>query len=318
MSLEKQPRVPLAFLPTPIQTLLRLTQQMQGPKLLIKRDDHTGLAFGGNKTRKLEYLFGDALQHDIDTVVTAGAVQSNHCRQTAAAAAQLGLRCELLLNGKAPEIAGGNVLLNALLGAKLHWKQESDVHDLEQLAERVRISGHKPYVIPYGGSNAIGTLGYVDAMREFLQQHTPVTHIVLASCSGATHAGLVVGAREFGFSGTILGISVDAQDLFEGQLAQLANRTAERLGWKHVFAPYDFTVNYDYAVGYGVIDELEQSAVRLLASQEGILLDPIYSGRAFGGLLDLLRKGCFSASDTILFWHTGGAPALFAYAEKMQ
>jgi L-cysteate sulfo-lyase len=323
MSLEQQARVALAFLPTPVQELPRLTYQLKGPRVLIKRDDQTGLAFGGNKTRKLEFLLGDALKHDIDTVITAGAIQSNHCRQTAAAAAQLGLHCELLLNAKAPETFEGNVLLDNLLGAHIHWQtEEGSPADLEELAKRVRSSGHKPYIIPYGGSNSIGALGYVNAMREFMQQQKtlqrPVTHIVFASCSGATHVGLVIGAQMVGFSGEILAISVDYNTSkkiqFQQELADLGNATANNLGLNQTYTGEDFKVNYDYATGYAVVDELEREGIYILAGQEGILVDPVYSGRAFGALLDLIRKGYFSETDTVLFWHTGGSPALFPYA----
>ncbi|HEY2810598.1 MAG TPA: D-cysteine desulfhydrase family protein [Rhabdochlamydiaceae bacterium] len=323
MLLDQQPRVPLAFLPTPIQELNRLTKKCKGLRLWIKRDDQTGLALGGNKTRKLEYLLGDALQQDIDTLVTGGAVQSNHCRQTAAAAAQMGLRCELLLHGASPSLWEGNVLLNKLLGAHVHFKEDPGAPaSLKELGQRVHAAGHKPYVIPYGGHNVFGAMGYVNAMRELMQQQKekehPITHIIFASCSGATHIGLQIGARWMRFAGKIMGISImhtvaDSEE-FQKELADLATATALKLGMRETFGSEDFLVNYDYATGYGVVGELEKNAVHLLAKEEGILLDPIYSGRAFGGLLYMMEKGYFTSSDTILFWHTGGSPALFPYA----
>jgi len=326
MSLDQQPRTHLAFLPTPIQELSKLRTALKRPRILIKRDDQTGLALGGNKTRKLEYLFGDALQYDIDTILTAGAAQSNHCRQTAAAAARMGLRCELLLNGNTPHLFEGNVLLDKLLGAHLHWKdEEGTAASLDELAERARAAWRKPYVIPYGGSNVFGAMGYVNAMIELAEQQKlltqPITHIVFASCSGATHVGMVVGAALTHFSGTILGISVDydasQQANFEQGLVDLANATALKIGIAKRFIAEEFTVSYEYAKGYGVLGELEHDAVHRLAAQEGILLDPVYSGRAFGALLDMIAKGYFSEDDTVLFWHTGGTPALFSYAEKL-
>lgn len=326
MALEKQPRISLAFLPTPIQNLSRLTKLLNGPTLLIKRDDQTGLAFGGNKTRKLEYLMGDALKHDIDTLITAGSIQSNHCRQTAAAAAQLGLNCRLLLNAYEPKIYEGNTLLDHLLGAHLYWKEKNGApSNLEELNELTLSLGHKPYIIPYGGSNSIGSLGYVNAMKELVEQQKklqePITHIVFASCSGATHVGLVVGASLLNFNGRIIGISVD-YDIsrkieFELELVQLANETAKRLGLNQTYTNKDFMVNYDYATGYGLLNNLDQEGIFTLARQEGIITDPIYSGRAFGALLDLIKHGYFNKNDRILFWHTGGGPALFSYSSTL-
>jgi L-cysteate sulfo-lyase len=326
MSLKQQSRVKLAFLPTPIQELPRLTHLLKGPRILMKRDDQTGLAFGGSKTRKLEFLLADALKHNSDTIITAGAIQSNHCRQTAAAAAQLGLRCEILLNAKTPESFEGNVLLDHLLGAHIHWKKEEGApHSLEELADRIRAAGRKPYLIPYGGSNAIGALGYVRAMEECMEQQKeyphPITHIVFASCSGGTHVGLTIGAKVVKFSGEILGISVaydtSQQAQFQQELVDLANTTAEKLELNQVYTTEDFKVNYDYATGYGKISPPEREGIYMLAREEGILLDPVYSGRAFAALVDLIHKGHFSEKDTVLFWHTGGSPVLFPYASAL-
>jgi len=326
MDLELYPRAQLAFLPTPIQELHRLTQILAGPRILIKRDDQTGLALGGNKTRKLEYLLGEAIQSDIDTIITAGAMQSNHCRQTAAAAAQMGLRCELLLRGSPVHFFEGNLLLNNLLGAHIHWQDNKDEpNSLEELAKNVLARGYKPYTIPYGGSNAFGALGYVNAMKELKEQlellKSPSPHVIFASCSGATHVGLVVGAELIKFSGKIMGISVDFdvqhQVQFQDQLVDLANETASKILVNKQYSSEDFDVNYDYAKGYGIVGELERNAIHLLAKNEGILLDPVYSGRAFGALIDMIKKGRFTKNDTILFWHTGGTPVLFPYASDL-
>lgn len=321
--LEKQPKVPLAFLPTPVQRLFRTEKALKGPCLLMKRDDLTGLAFGGNKTRKLEYLLADAQIKGADLLLTAGALQSNHCRQTAAAAAQLGLECTLLLHGQRPKDFEGNLLLDALFGADIHWKTKDET--LEDLAEEAIRQGKKPYVIPYGGSNLWGALGYVNAMVELAKQQKnldqQVTHLVFAACSGATHVGLKIGADLVGFSGKIIAVSIEqdaaSKDAFEKDLALLASEVAAHLQFNRTYRPEDFSVDYEYAKGYGVLGELEKEAIYFLAQQEGILLDPVYSARAFGALLDKARTGVFSKEDTVLFLHTGGTPALFPYGKAL-
>src|SRR6266852_2396597 len=200
MRIESRARFLLAQLPTPIEKLARLSRELGGPEVLIKRDDQTGLALGGNKSRKLEFLVAQALEQGADTLVTAGAAQSNHCRQTAAAAARAGLRCELLLNGAKPESPNGNVLLDELLGARIHWIQPAErVAKLRELPDQLRKGGRKPYVIPVGGSNGVGATGYVLAMIELVEQldgiNRRVDHVVFASSSGGTQAGMVVGAK---------------------------------------------------------------------------------------------------------------------------
>src|SRR6266404_6696825 len=214
MNIDKLPRFSLAQLPTPIEKLARLSRELGGPELLIKRDDQTGLALGGNKVRKLEFLVGDALAQGADTLVTAGATQSNHCRQTAAAAAKAGLKCELILAGKKPELPNGNLLLDELLGAKCHWTERSELPvELSKLPEQLRAQGRKPYVIGIGGSNGVGAAGYALAMMELTEQLRAtshrVDHIVFASSSGGTQAGMVLGARVAGFGGRLHGVSVD-------------------------------------------------------------------------------------------------------------
>jgi D-cysteine desulfhydrase len=295
--------------------------------LLIKRDDQTGLALGGNKTRKLEFLVGQALEQGAGTLVTAGAAQSNHCRQTAAAAAKAGLRCELLLNGVKPELPNGNLLLDELLGARIHWVQRSEREaKFSEVADELRQRGGKLYVIPVGGSNGVGATGYVLAMMELADQldamNRRVDHVVFASSSGGTQAGIVVGARVTGFKGKLRGVRIDKDDgdgaTYECELADIANETAKYVGFDAQFASSDFTVAYDYlGGGYGVVSDLEREAIQLLARREGIVLDPVYTGRAMGALLDLIRKQAFRSDETVLFWHTGGAPALFAYVKDL-
>jgi len=325
MLTEKLARVTIAHLPTPLERLPRLTAQLSGPELWIKRDDQTGLATGGNKSRKLEFLVADAARPEAgerraDTLITGGAAQSNHARQTAAAAAKCGLACLLALKGTKPPQARGNLLLDLLLGADVVWAEGRPLDEvMAQAAEELRVSDRCPYVIPYGGSNPVGASGYVAAMEELLAQckerDLHFDHIVLPSSSGGTQAGLMVGARALGFEGRILGISIDLlTGALQRLLADLATATAEHLELGFVFAPEDFAVNDDYlGGGYGVVSDLERGAVRAMARAEGVLLDPVYTGRACGGLLDLIHRGAFGEGERVLFWHTGGTTGLFGY-----
>src|SRR5438445_3389315 len=327
MHIEKLPRFPLAQLPTPIEKLSRLSRELGGPELVIKRDDQTGLALGGNKARKLEFLVGDALAQGADTLVTAGAAQSNHCRQTAAAAAKAGLKCELILNGQKPDVPNGNLLLNQLFGAREHWiDRPQRAAKLRELPEQLRAQGRKPYVIGVGGSNGVGATGYVVAMIELMKQLREsgqrVDHIVFGTSSGGTQAGMELGARIARFSGKLYGLSIGKNEPehleYEGGVAQIVNECAAYIGSEVRLAQTDIKVVYGYmGQGYGVVGELEREAIRLMARSEGIVLDTVYTGRAFGTLLDLIRKGVFKSGETVLFWHTGGAPALFAYAQEV-
>jgi D-cysteine desulfhydrase family pyridoxal phosphate-dependent enzyme len=309
------PRIRFAHLPTPIETMPRLEEALHGPRLFVKRDDLTGLAFGGNKTRKLEFLLAEAQVEGADTLITAGALQSNHCRQTAAAAARFGLDCILVLAGDPPVHESANLLLDELFGAQIVWTNRAHREEILQASfDSARVQGKKPYLVPYGGSNSTGALGYAFAMEEFSGQHVEADWIVFASSSGGTQAGLVLGARLFGFSGKILGISVDEpQRDLQNHVAQLASETSGRLGARIEFSADEVLVNADYAApGYGVMTELERAAIQLFAKCEGLLLDPVYTGRAAACLIDLIRKGFFKKGETVLFWHTGGQTALFA------
>jgi D-cysteine desulfhydrase family pyridoxal phosphate-dependent enzyme len=324
MLTENHPRVSIAHLPTPLEPLPRLTAHLNGPELWIKRDDQTGLATGGNKTRKLEFLVADALAQKADTLITGGAAQSNHARQTAAAAAKFGLRGTLVLRGEAPARTEGNLLLDRLLGAEIVWAEDQPLAEvMAQVAEELKAAGRRPYVIPYGGSNPVGASGYVAAMEELLSQCAErdlhFDQIVLASSSGGTQAGLAVGARALGYGGRLLGISVDPPaETLQHTLANLATATAHHLGMEVVFAPQDFDVDASYlGGGSGVVGDLERDGIHTLARTEGLLLDPVYTGRAFGGLLDLIRRGEFQAGERVLFWHTGGMAALFPYDSKI-
>ena len=323
MLADKLSRVSIAHLPTPLEPLPRLTAQLGGPELWIKRDDQTGLATGGNKARKLEYLVADALAQGADTLITAGAAQSNHARQTAAAAAKFGLARVLVLRGEEPPQVLGNLLLDRLLGAEVRWAGDLPLPEaMAQVAEELRAAGRCPYVVPYGGSNAVGASGYVAAMEELLAQCAErdirFDHVVLASSSGGTQAGMMVGARALGYEGRILGISVEPRaESLTHTLAGLATATADRMGLGLTYVPEDFAVNDDYlGGGYGVVGELEREAIRTMACAEGVLLDPVYTGRAFGGLLYLIRRGVFAPGERVLFWHTGGTAGLFGYGDR--
>lgn len=309
------PRLKFAHLPTPIEPLPRLSAILNGPHLLVKRDDQTGLAFGGNKTRKLEFLVAEAQARGADTLLSAGALQSNHCRQTAAAAAKFGFNCILVLVGHPPVQASANLLLDQLFGAEIVWAEKSRRDAvLQENFENTSAQGNKPYLVPYGGSSPTGALGYVFAMEEFVGQKVKADWIVFASSSGGTQAGLVLGTRIFGYKGKVLGISIDEpQRILQERVAKLASETSERLGPRIEFASDEVLVNDEYAApGYGVLTGAEREAISLFAKYEGLLLDPVYTGRAAAGLIDLVRKGFFKKDETVLFWHTGGQPALFA------
>jgi len=325
MLTENMPRVPIAHLPTPLEEMPRLSEALGGPRLFVKRDDQTGLATGGNKARKLEFLVADALEKGADTIITAGAVQSNHARQTAAAAARCGLRSCLVLSGQSPDRWTGNLLLDELLGADIRWAGERDrAQVMKEVAEEMTRLGRCPYVIPVGGSNPVGTAGYVEAMVELMAQlaerDLQLDRIVFPTGSGGTQAGMMVGAKALGFAGQIEGVSVSpAKDVLKARLEELVAEIAAFLGLDLSFASQDFIVHDDYlGEGYARMGPPEREAIRLAARTEGLLVDPVYTGRALAGLIDLIRRGVFGPDETVLFWHTGGAPALFAYADELE
>lgn len=318
-------RLPIAYLPTPLEKMERLSRHLGGPDIYIKRDDQTGLATGGNKTRKLEFLLAEALAQGCDHLVTTGAPQSNHCRQTAAAAAKFGLNCGLVLRGEAPSPPyTGNMLLDDLLGAHLYWAgNQNRQQKMAEVVKELRTMGRNPYTIPLGGSNVVGATAYAFAMQELTQQlaetHTNIDFIVFATSSGGTQAGMVVGAQIYAYRGQIIGISVDhpAENL-QTQVAALATATATHLGVDITGIADRVNVNDDYlGEGYAMVGEPEREAIRLVAQLEGILLDPVYTGRAMAGLVDLIRWGAFTRGQSVLFWHTGGTAALPAFADKL-
>ena len=310
------PRLNLAHLPTPVDHLPHLSSLLAGPDLLIKRDDLTGLAFGGNKTRKLEYLMAAAKAEGADLVLTTGAAQSNHCRQTAAAAARSGLKCRLVLVGPQPKRPSGNYFLDRLLGSEVIW---TDKAARDQVLERAYLEakngGERPFLIPYGGSNARGAYAYFQAYQELKDQLADQLPdwIVIASSSGGTQAGLFLGSKLLGGS-QVLGISVDqpAAGLQE-TVRGIARDLCELLEQEVEISPEEIKVTDSYlGKGYGIMNERDRQAIHVFAEREGILLDPVYTGRAAGGLLDLIQSGFFQPGQRVLFWHTGGTPGLFA------
>lgn len=330
MHLARFPRVFLAHLPTPLERLDRLSKELGGPEIWIKRDDCTGLAGGGNKTRKLEFLLGEALACGADTLVTQGAVQSNHVRQTAAAAAAHRLDCEIILEARtgstAPDYLGnGNVLLDQLFGAKLRTVTGgTDMNaELEATADMVRARGGNPYVIPGGGSNAIGALGYADCAREIVVQadelDLPIGRIVTATGSAGTHAGLVAGLAVLGADIPVLGIGVRAAKAKqEANVLKLARETAALLGHEDRVTADMVEADCDYVgEGYGLIDQGVIDALKLAARTDGLVLDPVYSGKAMKGLIALAGKGRFE-DETVVFLHTGGAQGLFGYQSELE
>jgi D-cysteine desulfhydrase family pyridoxal phosphate-dependent enzyme len=314
------PRLAFAHLPTAVEAMPRLSAHLGGPHLWVKRDDQTGIAFGGNKTRKLEFLLAEAQSHGARSLITWGAAQSNHCRQTAAAAARNGLGCTVVLRGNPKTPVTGNILLDDLLGAEVVWAGDRDPGSVaKDVFDNAWESGRRPYLIPYGGSSPTGAAAYAAAMDEFLGQGVEVDRIVLASSSGGTQSGLVVGARLHGYEGRVTGISVDQPgEALRRQIAGLASETAAVLGLDFRFEADEIDVDDRFlGGGYAVMGELERGAIRTFARLEGLILDPVYTGRAAGGLMELIRSGEIAGEERVLFWHTGGTPALFAYAEAL-
>jgi L-cysteate sulfo-lyase len=326
MHLSRFPRIQLGHMHTPLEPMPRLSALLGGPKLYVKRDDCTGLATGGNKTRKLEFLMADALEKKATTVITQGATQSNHARQTVAAASKLGLKCIILLedrtgNKDSNYVNSGNVFLDHLLGAPTRtYAADTDMNAaMEKVAEEVRAEGGVPYIIPGGGSNTIGALGYVNCALELLtqanDQQVKIDYLVHATGSAGTQAGLVAGLEGANSGIDVLGIGVRAaREAQENNVYKLAAATADKLGVRGGIARDRVVANCDYVgAGYGKPTDGMVEAVTLVAQTEGLLLDPVYSGKGMAGLIDLIRKGHFKKTDTVVFLHTGGSAALFGY-----
>lgn len=328
LTLAKFPRVSLGHFPTPLEPMDRLSELLGGPRLWIKRDDCTGLSSGGNKTRKLEFLMADAVEKGADTIITQGATQSNHARQTAAAAAKLGMECHILLEDRTGSndpnyILNGNVLLDRLHGATVSKRPGgADMNaEMDALAAKMETNRKNPYIIPGGGSNPIGALGYVNCARELNEQAAnaglKIDALVHATGSSGTQAGLVAGLAELDSDIHLLGIGVRApQDKQEGMVHDLAVRTVEFMGTGTRIARDTVRANCDYVgPGYGLPTDGMIDALKLLARTEGLLFDPVYSGKGLDGLIDQIRKGYFDGMDNVVFLHTGGSAALFGYPE---
>ncbi|MEX0384233.1 D-cysteate sulfo-lyase [Spiribacter pallidus] len=330
MHLSRYPRISLGHLPTPLEPMPRLTEWLGGPNLWIKRDDCTGLSTGGNKTRKLEFLIADALEKKADVVITQGATQSNHARQTAAAAAKVGMDCHVLLENRTgrtdtPYLENGNVLMDKLHGATVeHHPGGADMNQLmEDAAERFKEQGAKTYIVPGGGSNEVGALGYVAAALELVYQanerNLRIDRVVHATGSAGTQAGLVTGLCGIRAAIPVLGIGVrHPKPKQEDIVYNLAASTCDFLGIGEAVSRGDVVANTDYVgEGYGVPAPDTLDAIDRLAKLEGILLDPVYSGKGMAGLIDLIQKGEFSQDENVVFLHTGGSAALFGYPETL-
>ena len=321
-------KINLGFLPTPLHALPRLSEKYPGYTIYIKRDDNTGLASGGNKTRKLEYLLHEAKQQNCDTVITAGAQQSNHCRQTAAACAATGLECHLMLGGSEPDKYDGNLLLSYLLGAHIHFNGEKRKgEDLIWLKAELKKKGKRIYTIPYGGSNIAGAMGFVNAVGELKQQLADsgvrIDYLFFASSSGGTQAGLTLGKDLFEMNFELIPINIDKSETEDLSLEQTVLNVLSDgkriLGIQKNYQIEDIPLVKDYdKAGYGVVTENEIFAIKELATTEGVLLDPVYTARAFNGMLDYLKKQKIPVGSNVLFWHTGGLPATFHYADQLK
>ena len=331
MLLSRFPRVSLAHLPTPLELMPRLSEHLGGPKIYVKRDDCTGLGTGGTKTRKLEFLVADAIEKKADVIITQGAVQSNHARQTAAAACKVGMDCELIVEKRVEDAddaykTSGNVLLDRIYGANIREVAKGSDMDaeMEALAKELRAAGKTPYIVPGGGSNTIGALGYLNCALEFMTQANDegigIDHVVHATGSAGTQAGLAVGLKMTHSNIPLLGIGVNApRDAQEEKVWKLAEETAEYVGAPGCVQREDIVANCDYVGdGYGLPTREMNDAVLLLARLEGLLFDPVYSGKGLAGLIDLVQKGHFNGADSIVFIHTGGSAGLFGYSAQLQ
>jgi len=329
MHLSRFPRLRFAHLSTPLEPMERLSKHLGGPRLWIKRDDCTGLSTGGNKTRKLEFLMGEAVAKAADTIITQGATQSNHARQTAAAAAKFGMECHLLLEDRTgnqtPDYTlNGNVLLDRLHGATVSKRPGgADMNaEMEALASDLRAKGKKPYVIPGGGSNPVGALGYVNAAFELVFQANDmglrIAHVVHATGSAGTQAGLVAGLVAMNSAIPVLGIGVRApKPKQEQSVFDLACRTADHMNLPGIIRREHVVANCDYVgAGYGIPTPGMREALKLVARTEAILLDPVYSGKGMDGLIDLVTKGFFAKDGDVVFLHTGGSAGLFGYPDQ--
>ncbi|UCD43905.1 MAG: D-cysteine desulfhydrase family protein [Candidatus Bathyarchaeota archaeon] len=327
MRLNTLPRVRLANTPTPLQPLPNLTRHLKGPRILVKRDDLTGLAFGGNKARKLEYLMGDALKNNADIIVTGAGFHSNWCTQTAAAARKLGLPVILVKSGPEdgyePPTWDGNHLLHHLLGADITILKEGSGQRRQEITQELRKQGRNPYTMPVGGSNPIGAAGYVNCMLELLgqsvEQGVKITHLYHATGSGGTQTGLALGAKALNTGIKVVGVTTGFGDVDRTteRLLNLSNETADFLEIDTRITADDINVLTQYGMGYGYATDAKMEAIKLTAETEGLLIDPVYTAPAMAALIDDARNGRLTNDDTAVFLHTGGTAALFPYRDPL-
>jgi D-cysteine desulfhydrase family pyridoxal phosphate-dependent enzyme len=335
MALNDIPRVSLSFLPTPLERLSALTEHLGGPQIWIKRDDMTGLATGGNKARKLEFLLADAINNKADTVLTFGAVDSNHCRMTAAAACKMGLKSFLVLSGGKPDTLTGNLLFDDILGAEFLFLPDfNDPSKFEEMqlavfniVQDLNEQGRNVYMIPPGGSTPLGDLGYYIAAVEMFDQAREIgmriDHIFVAMGTGGTHAGLLTGAKCLDMATKVHGIAVNKEGSLEAlglpPVEVIVNEVGELIGEEPKATPDDVIIDYSYyGEAYGVPTEGCIEAIKLLARTEGIMLDPTYTGKTMAGLIDMIRQGRFGKDENVVFMHTGGYPGIFPHGESFR
>jgi L-cysteate sulfo-lyase len=325
-NLNSIPRISLCLLPTPIMPLKRLTEYLGGGSIFIKRDDLTGIAYGGNKNRKLEFLLADAREKRADVIVTEGALQSNHCVQTAACSAKLGLDCELVLSGEDSEVITGNLLLDQILDVKIHRVKDSSERKnlMEEVEEELRAKGKRPYIIPTGGSTKVGALGYLNSILEIAKQSKELgvnfDFFVHSTGSGGTQAGVLIGKEIYYPELEVLGINVGApKERLQRKIKEIIKDFTEE--WE-----LDIRVKKDmikilddyYGEGYAIPNQDLIDTVKLIAKLEGIFLDPVYTGKAMVGLIDLIKTEVIPKEKTVLFLHSGGGPSLFNYNDAFK
>lgn len=330
MKFSSFPRVRLSALPTPLQFLPNLTKALGGPKIWVKRDDLTGLAFGGNKARKLDYIIGDALEKDADVIVTGAGFQSNWCTQTVAAAKKAGLDIYLVKSAPSEDFDtedwDGNHLLHHLMGAHVKTVHpDKFMETIETILEKLKSEGRKPYYAPVGGSEPIGAGGYFNAVLELTYQANEegvhFDYLVHATGSGGTQAGLVMGVKAFNTGMKVVGAAVGWGEIIEmkAKVRGIVEESKERYDLDFTLDDDDLIIYNQYAGdGYGIMSDAKLGAVKLLAETEGIMIDPVYTATAMACLIDLVKKGEFKESDNVVFLHTGGAVALFPYKEPLK
>ncbi len=314
-------RIRLAHLPTPLEKLPRLSEELGGPEIYIKRDDLTGMVETGNKIRKLEFLLAEAQQQGCQVLITCGGAQSNHARATAVAAARSGLKCHLVLRDSTGSEVDGNLLLDRLVGAEITFITPSEYEQVDdimaKLAEEYVARGSKPYVIPEGGSNALGSLGYVAAMQELAEQaaaqNLEFDHLICAVGSGGTLAGMLLGKSLNALRVQIHGINVcDDAPYFQNRVSNILRSARRKFGFQLNLQSHEISIIDGYVgKGYGLNRQEEIELIKHVAQREGVVLDPVYTGKAMFGLVDQIRQGRFKAGEKILFWHTGGIFGLF-------